>query len=47
MSSGDLELHGHYDIIFLGVNRSGPETSSTTNHEFLQGLGTTSREASM
>ena len=25
MSSGDFELHGHFDIFFLGVNRSSPE----------------------
>ena len=39
MSSGDLELHGHSDIFFLGVNRSGPGTNSTTNHRFYMALG--------
>ena len=39
MSCEDLELHGHSDIFFLGVNRSGPGTSSTTNHKFYRALG--------
>ena len=39
MSFGDLELHGHFEIFFLGVNRSGPKTSSTTNHKFYRALG--------
>jgi hypothetical protein len=38
MSFGDLELHGHSDILF-GVNWSGPRTSSTTNHIFFKALG--------
>jgi hypothetical protein len=40
---GDLELHGHFDDFFLGVNQNAPGTSSTTNHKFLCNLGTTSR----
>ena len=32
MYVGDIKLHGHSDIFPFGVNRSGPETSSTTNH---------------
>jgi hypothetical protein len=28
MSFGDLELHGHFDILFLGVNQSGPRMTS-------------------
>ena len=35
MSFGDLELHGHSNIFFLGVKRSGPRMSSTTNHRAL------------
>ena len=37
MSFEDLGLHGCYGIFFsfLGVNRSGPRTSSTTNHIFI------------
>ena len=35
MSFGDLELHGHFLIFFLGVNWSGPKTNSTTNHNFI------------
>jgi hypothetical protein len=31
MSLGDFQLHGHFDIFSLGVNRSDPGTSSTTN----------------
>ena len=34
MYFGDLGLQGHFDIFFLGVNRSGPITNSTTNHKF-------------
>ena len=39
MSFGDLELHGHSGFCFLGVNWSGPGTSSTTNHIFFRALG--------
>ena len=39
MLSGDLKLHDHSNIISLGVNRSGPRTSSTTNHKFYKALG--------
>jgi hypothetical protein len=39
MSFGDLELHGHSDIFFFGVNRNDHGTSSTTNHKFYKTLG--------
>ena len=39
MPFGDLEIHGHSDIVFLGVNRSGLGTSSTGNHIFYRALG--------
>ena len=39
MSFRDLELHGHYDIFFLGVNQNGPKTSSIANHIFYKALG--------
>ena len=40
MSFGDLKLHGHFDSFFyLGVNQSGPRTSSTTDHKFYRALG--------
>jgi hypothetical protein len=35
----DLELHGHSDISFLYVNRSGPGMSSTTDLIFYKALG--------
>ena len=36
----DLELHGHSDIFFFGVNHSGLGTSLTTNHIlFYRALG--------
>ena len=31
---GDLKLLSHPYIVFLGLNQSGPETSSTANHRF-------------
>ena len=34
MSFGDLELHGHYYIVSIGVNQSDHGTRSTTNHIF-------------
>ena len=36
---GDLELHGHSNIFFLGVNRSGRTTNSTANPKFYRALG--------
>ena len=39
MSFGDLKLHGHSDIFFFGVNRSGLRTSSIANHTFYKALG--------
>ena len=39
MYFGDLELHDHSDIFFLGVNRSGPGTSSTLDHILYKALG--------
>ena len=39
MSLGDLELHGHSDKFFLGVNQSGHGMSSTTNHKVYMALG--------
>ena len=39
MFYGNLELHGHLDMFFLGVNGSGPGTSSTSNHIFYKALG--------
>lgn len=39
MSSGDLKFHGHSEFLFLGVNWSGPMTSSTSNHRFYKAWG--------
>jgi hypothetical protein len=39
MYFGDLELNGHCDFCFLGVNQSGPRTSSIVNHIFYEALG--------
>ena len=39
MSFGDLKLHGHSDIFFLGVNWSGHGTNSTTSGKFYKALG--------
>ena len=39
MSFGDLELHGYSGIFFVGVNQSGPGTSSTSNHIIYTALG--------
>jgi hypothetical protein len=40
MSFGDLDLHGHFDILFLGVNRSGrvPGTSSAAHQRSYNAL---------
>ena len=32
MSFENLNLHYHFDIFFLGVDRSDPVTNSTANH---------------
>jgi hypothetical protein len=34
-----LELHGHCDIFFFGINRSGPGTSSIANYKCDMALG--------
>jgi hypothetical protein len=39
MFFGTLKLHGHSDILSLGVNWSDPKTSPTTNHKFIRTLG--------
>ena len=39
MSFGNLELHGHSYIFFLGVHRNDPGTNSTDNHKFYKTLG--------
>ena len=38
MSFGDLEQHDHSNIFFLGVNKSVPRTSLTTNYIFYTSL---------
>ena len=36
---GNLKLHGHFDIVFLSVNRSGLGMSSSTHHRIYKALG--------
>ena len=36
---GDLELHDHSNIFFLGVNRSGLKTNSIANQRLYRTLG--------
>ena len=33
------QIHGHSNIFFLGVNWSGPRTSSIANHKYYKALG--------